>query len=144
MEFEEKVYAIEALSELHSLPISLEKVLLCSSRNKERKKKNIIYYLQRRVRHQNNPPALENKLPVCTDRYCLGGFRPPEPQCHSFTCGTSISASLCCSRCVKAVLEHFLCAEQQQNSSLKLQRATLGSSSAMWFQHVPGLLVPPS
>lgn len=138
MEFEEEVYGVEALSELHSLPISLEKLLLCTSRNEERNK-NIIYYLQRRVGEQNNPPALENNLPVCTDRCCLGKVRPLEPWCHSFTCGSSISASLCWSRCVKAVLEDFLHAELQQNSSLKLQRAALGSSLAVWFQDVPEL-----
>lgn len=47
----------------------------CSSRNEERKK-NIIYYLQRRVRDQTNPPALGNNLPVCTDRYRSREVRP--------------------------------------------------------------------
>lgn len=41
-----------------------------------REKKNIIYYLQRKVRDQNNPPALGNNLPVCTDRYCFGEVKP--------------------------------------------------------------------
>lgn len=75
MEFEEGVYALEALSELHSLPISLEKLQLCTSRN-ERKKE---YYLLSTEEGVNNPPALESNLPVCTGWYCLGGVRALEP-----------------------------------------------------------------
>lgn len=38
-----------------------EAAAFAAERNEERKK-NIIYYLQRRVRDQNNPPALGNNL----------------------------------------------------------------------------------
>lgn len=138
MEFEEEVYAIEDLSgEPNSLPISLEKLLLWSSRN-EKRKKNIIYYLRRRARDQNNPPALENNLPVCSDRCCLGEVTP-SPDVTVLRVAAPSLSPLCWTRCVKALLEGFLYAEQQQNSSLKLQGAALGSSLALWFQDVAEL-----
>lgn len=92
------------------------------------------------MRAQSNPPALENNL-LCALPGIVWDRSDPQ-SCHRFTCGSSICASLCCSRWVKAGLEDFLYPElykkllfeaSESSSGLLLGRVVSGCTRAPFW-----------